>query len=77
MFNVEDVGILIYLILIIHAIFCKHTDKKVSVYHLRNERGFDYFQMIVSICFFILWMNILVMVRIWSITSVYTNFMRF
>lgn len=41
MFNVEDVGILIYLILIIHAIFCKHTDKKVSVYHLRNERGFD------------------------------------
>lgn len=41
MFNVEDVGILIYLILIIHAIFCKHTDKKVSIYHLRNERGFD------------------------------------
>lgn len=66
LFNVEDVGILIYLILIIHAIFCKHTDKKVSVpvYHLRNERGLDYFQMIVSICFFILWMNILVMVRI-------------
>lgn len=72
MFNVEDVGILIYLILIIHAIFCKHTDKKVSIYHLRNERGFDYFQMIVSNFFFILWMNILVMVRIWSIKSVYT-----
>lgn len=64
LFNVEDVGILIYFILIIHAIFCKHTDKKVSVYHLRNEKGFDYFQMIVSICFFIPWMNILVMVRI-------------
>lgn len=41
MFNVEDVGILIYLILIIYVIFCKYIDKKVLVYYLCNERGFD------------------------------------